>query len=264
MIKLGFKLYTVWLMFYLKVVVGVGEALVWVVEPGDEGEVGVWAPSIEMWGHQAGSQQGVLEEKEKKTLSILTKETVFMIRDRFQKDRECPVQVVREKCYVWVILFWSNKLSKTLNSLIHHTVPGLSLLSDDGLKSAFMHFKQNKMTKFIFQQANKSNLNKTVSIIDDPIPLVFSIYPVMVGRAARDLACWGPKVLRGWGRGRDCRVERGEVSFRGQSLHRAASAGGGSPLSRRPRHLTRKKKTSIHKLAFTSSPFSRVKIARCS
>lgn len=41
----------------LKVVVGVGGVLVWLGGRGDEGEAGVWAPCLEMWGHRAGSQQ---------------------------------------------------------------------------------------------------------------------------------------------------------------------------------------------------------------
>lgn len=46
---------------YLRVVVDVEGALVWLGERGGEGEVGVWAPGREMLAHQAGSQQEVLE-----------------------------------------------------------------------------------------------------------------------------------------------------------------------------------------------------------
>lgn len=49
------------MILYLRVVVGVEGVLVWLGGPGDEEEVGAWAPCLEMWGHQAGSQQEALE-----------------------------------------------------------------------------------------------------------------------------------------------------------------------------------------------------------
>lgn len=55
------------MLLYLRVVVGVEVVLVWLGEHWDEGEVGVWAPELETWGHQAGNQQEALEgQKEKK------------------------------------------------------------------------------------------------------------------------------------------------------------------------------------------------------
>lgn len=47
------------MILHLMVAVGVEGVLVWLGELGDEGELGVWA--LEMWGHQAGSQQEALE-----------------------------------------------------------------------------------------------------------------------------------------------------------------------------------------------------------
>lgn len=44
----------------LKVVVGVVEVLVWQGGRWGEEEVDVWAPGLELWGHQAGSQQEAL------------------------------------------------------------------------------------------------------------------------------------------------------------------------------------------------------------
>lgn len=49
------------MILYLRVVVAVEGVLVWLGGPGDEEEVGAWAPCLEMWGHQAGSQQEALE-----------------------------------------------------------------------------------------------------------------------------------------------------------------------------------------------------------
>lgn len=51
-------------MLYLKVAVDAGEVLVWLGGRGDEAGAGVWA--LEMWGHQAGSQQEALKGEKNK------------------------------------------------------------------------------------------------------------------------------------------------------------------------------------------------------
>lgn len=51
-------------LLYLKVVVGVVEVLVWQGGRWGEEEVDVWAPGLELWGHQAGSQQEALWGKD--------------------------------------------------------------------------------------------------------------------------------------------------------------------------------------------------------
>lgn len=60
------------MIIYLKVVVGVEGVLVSLGGRWDEEEAGVWAPLLEMWGHQAGSQQEALEGKKIKEVQIYT------------------------------------------------------------------------------------------------------------------------------------------------------------------------------------------------
>lgn len=60
------------MILYLKVVVGVEGGLAWLGERWDEGEVGVWAPGLEMLVHQAGNQQQVLKFKNMKWVQIYT------------------------------------------------------------------------------------------------------------------------------------------------------------------------------------------------
>lgn len=50
---------------------GVVGVLVWLEGPEDEEEVGVWVPSPELWGLQAGSQQEDLAHIEEINTSLL-------------------------------------------------------------------------------------------------------------------------------------------------------------------------------------------------
>lgn len=65
-------------------------------------------------------------------------------------------------------------------------------------------------------------------------------YHVKVGWAVHDWACLGPKVLRGWGRDKDCCGGREEGKIQGQSLLQAAGAGEGSLQPLHPHHLIQK------------------------
>lgn len=50
------------------------------------------------------------------------------------------------------------------------------------------------------------------------------------------------QVLRGWGRGRDCREARGEGMIQGHSLLQAEGAGEGSPPPHHPHHLIQERR----------------------
>lgn len=56
------------------VVVDVEGVLVWLEEHRDEGEEGVWVPYL-MWGHQAGSQQEVLDKGKQQSYTETSGET---------------------------------------------------------------------------------------------------------------------------------------------------------------------------------------------